>query len=170
MTTIPSNQPRRKISYKEQKSVDEILQLVQDQTRKISLSKADYQTQKRLERTASQTDEDSDFFEDSSYGTASSEFSSYSPPATQESAFSSFSWPETNSKQRKFSNGEMPVNKRCLPPLDPIKSRTSFTPPRPPSRLTTHESMDSEIKRPTRPMSARGQRTITTGRMRGLTT
>lgn len=171
MTTIPSNpKPARKISYKEQQSVDEILQLVQDQTRKISLSKADYRTQKRLERTASQIEDDSDFFDDSSYGTASSEMS-YSPPSSQETMFSNASWESSHSGQRQSSSGDLMISKRGLPPLEPIKTKT-FRTPRPPSRLTTHESFDTdEVKRPVRPMSARGQRTISNaGRVRGLTT
>lgn len=164
-TTMPSNpRPARKISYKEQQSVDEILQLVQDQTRKISLSGADYRTQKRLERSASQIDDDSDFFDDSSCGTASSDISS-SPPTTQETMLSHVSW---ETRHRSHSNGDT-IGKRSLPPLDPINCKA--TPPRPPTRLMMHESLDNEtsVKR-VRPMSARGQRTLTNGRTRGLTT
>jgi len=156
--------PPRKISHKEQQSVDEILKLVQDQTRKISLSGADYRTQKRIEHSPSQ--DDSDLMDDDY--TTSSELS-YSPPSTQESLFSNLSWDSSSiNRQRRLSSGDS-IGKvpRALPPLEP---KTALSSPRPPARLASHESFDNDeqVKRPARPMSARGQRTLP--RARGLTT
>lgn len=170
--------PQRKISPKQQQSVNEILDLVADQTRKISLSEADYRAQKRIQRKTSQNGEyegEELYFDDSSsYATSNSSVRSYSPPSTQESNSSSLIWDTSLDLEHKrhLSTGDLfGKNPRGLPPLEPIKAMKR--PTRPPSRLgTTREPFENdehvELKKPARPMSARGQRTLP--RARGLTT
>ncbi|XP_031560952.1 uncharacterized protein LOC116296966 [Actinia tenebrosa] len=171
--TTLQHPPQRKISPKQQQSVNEILDFVADQTRKISLSEADYRAQKRIQRKKSQNGEyeDEEYIDDSS---STSSVRSYSPPLAQESSSSSLFWDTSLNLEHKkhLSTGDLlGKNPRGLPPLEPIKATKK--PTRPPSRLgTTREPFENdehvELKKPARPMSARGQRTLP--RARGLTT
>ncbi|EDO32066.1 predicted protein [Nematostella vectensis] len=166
-------QPRRKISLKAQQSVDEILQLVADQGMKKSLSGTDYRIQKRLERMASQSEMDSEeSFDDlRSFTTgSSSSLGYYSPPRTQESEFSGISWGSSEARKGSCRDGSANNYKASqLPPLNPGKiKRPSRPAPRSPTRDVLPVEEHVQLKRPPRPSSARGPRTVP--RMRGLTT
>lgn len=141
--------PRKK-TLEQQAVVDEILQVVADQGRRLSLSQTDYSVQRRIEfglRRQKRLTSEGSSFDDSSSCTSASDLST-SPPPTRQSSISS---DEGNSKMFEFSS-----RPRTLPPL----SRRTHRPFRPtPPKMDFDEEIEMNCgSRISRPMSARGQR------------
>lgn len=117
--------PKKK-SPEQQAVVDEILQVVRDQGRRISLSNTDYRIQKRLDVIPDHLSALADVFkpDDSESSCANSSDLSYSPPGTaHDGNFQCFfdsdsEAPETLTRR----------NRRNLPPLDPRKMRRPARP------------------------------------------
>lgn len=142
--------PRKK-TLEQQATVDEILEVVADQGRRISLSGADYRTQKRIElglRRQKRLTSDASSFDDSSSCASGSDLST-SPPPTPHSSTSSFS---DDGKMFEFSS-----RPRTLPPLNRSRTHRPFR-PTPPKLDFDEEGEINCASRLSRPMSARGQR------------
>ena len=154
MASTTQHYPRvpRKKTLEQQAVVDEILQVVADQGRRLSLSQTDYSVQKRIEfglRRQKRLTSEGSSFDDSSSCASGSDLST-SPPPTRQSSISSFS--DESGKMFEFSS-----RPRTLPPLN--RSRT-HRPGRPtPPKFDFDEERElNSASRLSRPMSARGQR------------
>lgn len=154
MASTTQHYPRvpRKKTLEQQAVVDEILQVVADQGRRLSLSQTDYSVQKRIEfglRRQKRLTSEGSSFDDSSSCTSSSDLSS-SPPPTRQSSISSFS--DDSGKMFEFSS-----RPRTLPPLNRSRTHRPCRPTPPKFDFDEEREMDCP-SRLSRPMSARGQR------------
>lgn len=144
--------PRKKTS--EQKAVvDEIMEVVADQSRRLSLSRTDYRVQKRIEiglRRQKRVTSDGSSFDDSSSCASSSDLST-SPPPSRQSSVSSFS--DEGGKIFEFSS-----RPRTLPPLNRSRTHRPCR-PTPPKFDFDEEREINCASRLSRPMSAMGHRT-----------
>ena len=154
MASTTQSYPRvpRKKTLEQQAVVDEILQVVADQGRRISLSRTDYSVQKRIEfglRRQKRLTSDGSSFDDSSSCASGSDLST-SPPPSRHSSISSFS--DEGGKMFEFSS-----RPRTLPPLNRSRTHRPFR-PTPPKIDFDEERETNCASRLSRPMSARGQR------------
>lgn len=149
--------------------VDEILQVVADQGRKLSLSSTDYQFTKEISRHSDarySRENRNCYFDDSSSCTSRSDLS-YTPPSTQESAYTSLSEGTGRDMLRKCHSMDMQdeqneIRMPKLPPLNPHRIKRPSR-PAPPRQSPINEALEeSGVKRPVRPKSAHGQRTVST--------
>ena len=153
MASTAQSYPRvpRKKTLEQQAVVDEILQVVADQGRRISLSRTDYSVQKRIEfglRRQKRLTSEGSSFDDSSSCASGSDLST-SPPPSRHSSISSFS---DEGKMFEFSS-----RPRTLPPLNRSRTHRPFRPT--PPKIDFDEEREANCaSRLSRPMSARGQR------------
>lgn len=155
MASATQNYPRvpRKKTLEQQAVVDEILQVVADQGRRLSLSQTDYSVQKRIEfglRRQKRLTSEGSSFDDSSSCTSTSDLSS-SPPPTRQSSISSFS--DESSKMFEFSS-----RPRTLPPLNRNRAHRPCRATPPKFDFDEEREMVDSAGRLSRPRTARGQR------------
>ena len=152
----------KKSSPQQQAVMDEILRVVSDQGKRMSLSPADYRLQQQVNWKTGPTETIKD--DSGSWCTSSSDLS-YSPPGTPL---------EFNTAYISESDSEQPVNSVArnerrsthgLPPLDPMKVKRPTCPPAAQSRKDSTEGSENNDQeawpvRPKvpRPKSARGYR------------
>ena len=153
MASTAQSYPRvpRKKTLEQQAVVDEILQVVADQGRRISLSRTDYSVQKRIEfglRRQKRLTSEGSSFDDSSSCASGSDLSA-SPPPSRHSSISSFS---DEGKMFEFSS-----RPRTLPPLNRSRTHRPFR-PTPPKIDFDEERETNCASRLSRPVTARGQR------------
>lgn len=153
MASTAQSYPRvpRKKTLEQQAVVDEILQVVADQGRRLSLSQTDYSVQKRIEfglRRQKRLTSEGSSFDDSSSCASGSDLST-SPPPSRHSSISSFS---DDGKMFEFSS-----RPRTLPPLNRSRTHRPFRPTPPKIDFDEEREMNC-ASRLSRPMSARGQR------------
>lgn len=145
--------PRKK-TLEQQAVVDEILQVVADQSRRKSLSQTDYSVQKRIEiglrRQKRLTSDGSSFDDSSSCASLCGSDLSTSPPPSRQSSISSFS--DEGGKMFEFSS-----RPRTLPPLNRSRTHRPFRPTPPKIDFDEEREMNC-ASRLSRPMSAHGQR------------
>lgn len=149
--------------------VDEILQVVADQGRKSTLSSTDYQFTKNISKrpdTRYSSENNNCCFVNSRSCTTLSNLS-YTPPSTQESAYTSLSEGSGRDMLRKSHSMDMQdrhngVRMPKLPPLNPRRiNRPSRPAPPRQSPIHVNDALEgSGVKRPVRPKSAHGQRTV----------
>lgn len=153
MASTTQSYPRlpRKKTLEQQAVVDEILQVVADQGRRMSLSQTDYSLQKRIEfglRRQKRLTSEGSSFDDSSSCASGSDLST-SPPPSRHSSISSFS---DEGKMFEFSS-----RPRTLPPLNRSRTHRPFRPT--PPKIDFDEERETDCaSRLSRPMTARGQR------------
>ncbi|KAK2567366.1 hypothetical protein P5673_008164 [Acropora cervicornis] len=146
--------PRKK-TFEQQATVDEIMEVVADQGRRQSLSRADYSAQKRIEtglRRQQRATSDSSSFDDSSSCTSLSDIST-SPPPTRQSSVSSISDEGGNTKMFEFRS-----RPRTLPPLNRHRTHRPCRPTPPKFDYEEETEILDSASRLSRPMSAIGQR------------
>ena len=146
--------PRKKTS-EQQATVDEIMEVVADQGRRQSLSRADYSAQKRIEiglRRQQRATSDSSSFDDSSSCTSLSDIST-SPPPTRQSSVSSISDEGGSTKMFEFRS-----RPRTLPPLNRSRTHRPCRPSPPKFDYEEETEILDSASRLSRPMSAAGQR------------
>lgn len=144
--------PRKKTS-EQQATVDEIMEVVADQGRRLSLSRTDYSVQKRIEpslRRQRRLTSDASSLDDSSSCTSLSDIST-SPPPTRQSSISSIS--DDGSKMFEYSS-----RPRTLPPLNRNRTHRPRRPAPPKFDFEEEGEMLDSASRLSRPMSAMGQR------------
>ena len=156
MASTAQHYPRipRKKTLEQQAVVDEILEVVADQGRRLSLSRTDYSVQKRIEfglRRQNRLTSEGSSFDDSSSCTSTSDLST-SPPPTRQSSISSFS-DETSSKMFEFSS-----RPRTLPPLNRNRTHRPCRATPPKFDFDEEREMMDSAGRLSRPRTARGER------------
>ena len=142
--------------------VDEILQVVADQGRKLSLSSTDYQFTKDISNRPDARDSSENR---NCYFTDSRSDLPYTPPSTQESAYTSLSEDSGRDLLMRLHSMDTPdgqngIRISKLPPLNPHRMKRPSR-PAPPKQSPINEALEeSGVKRPIRPKSAHGQRTV----------